>query len=172
MYTAGLTNNYDFSVSAYDLNGVPDTTFATNGTNTFYFYNGTSDYPDSMVVQPDGKIIVGGNGGQGFSLARLMPAQAAAAGTENFAANKNKFMVYPNPVISGSKVLVDLVADTQVSLKLYDVKGVLVGLPADEKLFVAGKTEVDLNMDHLANGVYFLNITGAGKQNSIIKIVK
>lgn len=48
---------YAFALARYNSNGSLDTSFATNGFNTTT--PGTSDSIDSIVLQPDGKIVAG-----------------------------------------------------------------------------------------------------------------
>ncbi len=68
-----LSTRGDFGVKVYNANGTPDTSFGTNGhaklsigftTNTAYplipNFN-SADYVTCVRVQPDGKILVGGN---------------------------------------------------------------------------------------------------------------
>lgn len=170
-YSSGTTGNYDFNVSAYDMNGVPDTTFGNNGSNIFTFARSGHDYLRSMVIQPDDKILVGGSSfGGGFSMARLMPVDAVA-GTENFTKNQNKYEVYPNPVTANSVVMIDIKNSGPLTLKLHDAKGMLITTVAENKFFAAGKTEVPLHLPQMEKGVYFLNIQGAGNYNSALKII-
>jgi uncharacterized delta-60 repeat protein len=171
-YSSGLGSNYDFNVSVYDMNGVPDTTFGNGGSAIFDFGSQTHDYLEAMLIQPDDKIMLGGKtGAGGFTLARLMPV-GVTAGTDNFTEARNKFMVYPNPAVQNSKLLVDLKEGGVVTLKLYDVKGALMATLAENKTFPAGKTEVPLGMDNLAKGVYFLNITSINGKGKTLRVVK
>lgn len=70
---AGVTNN-DFAVARYNSDGSLDTSFGTGGIVTIDFA-GHDDRATSVVIQPDGMIIVAGvsiNGGSGdFAVARL-----------------------------------------------------------------------------------------------------
>lgn len=69
---------YDFFVARFNANGTPDSTFGVNGTTSIDF--GAKDYCAGVVVQPDGKVVVGGtkyieqafgNGYAMFAAARL-----------------------------------------------------------------------------------------------------
>jgi uncharacterized delta-60 repeat protein len=63
-YNGGGPNYWDFAVSRYNADGSLDTTFG--GTGTVYTdLSGQSDQPHSVVIQADGKIVVGGIGGNG-----------------------------------------------------------------------------------------------------------
>ena len=63
----------DFFVLRLKSNGSLDTTFGTGG-KVFTDFNGVNDYAFALIVQPDGKILVGGSAGVGnykdFGLAR------------------------------------------------------------------------------------------------------
>lgn len=65
---------YDFALARYNADGTLDATFGTNGRIITSFGNG-ADRAYALVVQPDGKIVVGGDSNQGangndFALAR------------------------------------------------------------------------------------------------------
>jgi uncharacterized delta-60 repeat protein len=63
-----------FIIARYSINGLLDTTFGGSGYVTTDIGGGSSVY--ALVVQPDGKIVAGGIGGQGapnFALARYNP---------------------------------------------------------------------------------------------------
>lgn len=57
--------NYDFGLVRYNDNGILDTTFGTNGKVITDFGN---DFPKSIAIQGDGKIIVGGINFNGSSV--------------------------------------------------------------------------------------------------------
>src|SRR5262249_39519840 len=75
-YNGGSTNFYDFAVSRFNADGSPDTSFGGTGT-VFTDVSGQSDKARAVVIQPDGKILVAGTGGDGphffFVLARFNP---------------------------------------------------------------------------------------------------
>jgi uncharacterized delta-60 repeat protein len=79
---AGYTNfptstKYDFVVARYNSNGALDTTFDSDGTWKLDLGLGSTDIVTSVVIQPDGKILVGGYGtptsatGRDFVVIRL-----------------------------------------------------------------------------------------------------
>lgn len=67
---------FDFAIARYDTNGCLDTTFGGGtGTELIDFKQGNA-FANSVLIQPDGKIVVGGsalnsNGDSDFALARL-----------------------------------------------------------------------------------------------------
>lgn len=71
----GGTSNLSFAVERYNSNGILDTTFGIGGKVTTYFeYNG---FGNSMEIQSDGKIILGGHhgllsGSSAFALVRYL----------------------------------------------------------------------------------------------------
>ncbi len=68
--------NPDFAVARFAANGAPDASFGSGGKLTIDFF-GSFDGAESVVVQPDGKIVVGGfatNGSRtGYGLVRILP---------------------------------------------------------------------------------------------------
>lgn len=72
-------NRYDFAVTRYTTTGTLDTSFGGTGKVLVDF--GGGDRADSLAIQPDGKIVLGGEGGPDhFSLARLNPNGSLDAG--------------------------------------------------------------------------------------------
>src|SRR5688572_1252896 len=54
----GDGNNFDFAVARLNADGSPDNTFSGDGKFTFNF--GGDDRASSVLLQPDGKVLVGG----------------------------------------------------------------------------------------------------------------
>jgi uncharacterized delta-60 repeat protein len=74
---AGIGNaiNNNFALARYAADGSVDTSFASGGKLIVDFF-GFSDIAENLVVQPDGKIVVGGlarNNVDGYGLARINP---------------------------------------------------------------------------------------------------
>ena len=75
---AGLSSsqtNPNFAVTRYLVNGALDTSFANAGKQTVDFF-GFTDGAESVVVQPDGKIVVGGFAEDvfdGYGVVRINP---------------------------------------------------------------------------------------------------
>jgi uncharacterized delta-60 repeat protein len=78
IYVAGKSGsiNEDFGLVRFTAAGVVDTTFGTNGTSVVDF-DGLNDGAENVVVQPDGKIVLGGyatpTSTDGYGLARVHP---------------------------------------------------------------------------------------------------
>jgi hypothetical protein len=75
---AGSSNlsNGDFAVARFDVNGVLDASFDGDGRFTVDFF-GSFDGAENVLVQPDGKIVLGGFAANGlqerFAIARITP---------------------------------------------------------------------------------------------------
>jgi uncharacterized delta-60 repeat protein len=76
---AGQSSNFanpDFAVARFDTNGTPDESFGSAGKLAVSFFD-SEDSAESVLIQPDGKIVLGGvvtSGTQiGFGLARVNP---------------------------------------------------------------------------------------------------
>ena len=69
-------SNPDFAVARFSTNGTLDSSFGTGGKLTIDFF-GSFDGAENVVVQPDGKIVLGGfarNGTRtGYGLVRVLP---------------------------------------------------------------------------------------------------
>jgi uncharacterized delta-60 repeat protein len=78
IYVAGKSGsiNEDFGLVRFTAAGAVDIAFGTNGVSVIDF-DGLSDGAESMVVQPDGKIVLGGyatpSSSDGYGLARVHP---------------------------------------------------------------------------------------------------
>jgi uncharacterized delta-60 repeat protein len=73
--TTVLAVNPNFVVARYNADGSIDTTFGSDGNLSIDFF-GFADVGENVLVQPDGKIVVGGqaqNNFDGYGLARINP---------------------------------------------------------------------------------------------------
>jgi uncharacterized delta-60 repeat protein len=132
---AGFTwngNNYDFAVARYNINGSPDSTFSDDGKQITNF--GASDQAVSVVVQPDGKIVVAGNCKTQFAIARY---------------NTNGSL---DNTFSGDGKLI-------ISMGFSDACQ-SVALQSDGKIVMAGYTFTDNNYDSAHFAIARLNSDG------------
>lgn len=72
--------DYDFVLLRYNTNGTPDNTFGSNGIAISDLY-GEDDRPTSMVIQPDGKIVVAGSTSVGSSSSNFGVARYLSNGS-------------------------------------------------------------------------------------------
>jgi len=61
---------YDFCIARFNSNGTLDTTFGSNGI-VIQPIGSRDDFGDSLAIQPDGKILLGGYCGYNFCIARF-----------------------------------------------------------------------------------------------------
>jgi uncharacterized delta-60 repeat protein len=59
-WTSGLDNNSSFAIARYTANGILDTTFNGTGLVTTSFGPNSSSSLESLIILPDGGIVVGG----------------------------------------------------------------------------------------------------------------
>jgi len=121
MVTAGFTwngSNYDFAMARFNINGKPDSTFSEDGKQIIDF--GSNDEATSLIIQPDGKIVIAGNSNNQFALARYNTDGS------------------PDNTFSGGKLTISMgFADVCQS----------VALQNDGKIVMAGYTFKDSNYD-------------------------
>ena len=73
--TRAFSANPNFIVARYNANGSVDATFGSDGNLSIDFF-GFNDAGENVLVQPDGKIVVGGlarNNVDGYGVARINP---------------------------------------------------------------------------------------------------
>jgi uncharacterized delta-60 repeat protein len=79
--TVGTTAN-DFTVARFEADGDPDNSFGSAGLKIVGIEPGTQDNGNSVLIQPDGKIVIGARShiaatSFDWGLARLMPADGS-----------------------------------------------------------------------------------------------
>jgi hypothetical protein len=83
----------------------------------------------------------------------------------NFYAIKNKlYPVYPNPTSNGVKAGFSLNDAGKINLKLYNLNGEVVTTLADNQMYMSGVHTVDIDLSHLASGVYALQLETRGER--------
>src|SRR5262249_39104501 len=98
-YNGGSSNFYDFAVSRYRTDGTLDITFGGTGT-VFTDVSGQSDRAHAVLIQPDGKIVVAGTGGDGPHFFFVLARYNANGSLDTTFGNGGKVVTDPSP--SGS----------------------------------------------------------------------
>jgi subtilisin family serine protease len=80
----------------------------------------------------------------------------------------NKFVVYPNPVVSKADVILDASWRGEISLMLFDLAG---RTHLFHSTFVSGTKAIELDLSRLTKGLYILGISSKD-QKSFIKLLK
>lgn len=73
--TPGAGGPANFAIARYNADGTLDTTFGNEGTLRIDFF-GSTDIAESVIVQPDGSIVLGGlarDDVDGYGMARVLP---------------------------------------------------------------------------------------------------
>jgi len=74
----------------------------------------------------------------------------------NVMTDNSQITNYPNPFNESTTIQLDLNADDDVSVNVYDMSGKLVAILADETM-VAGRREIVFTRDNLASGTYLVS---------------
>ncbi|CAM4420737.1 T9SS type A sorting domain-containing protein [Flavobacterium terrigena] len=167
---AGSRNDH-FSISRYNADGSVDTTFGTNGELTTVL--GLSSAIDDILLQADGKIVVGGSEiTSDYKLAVLARFTNTVLGTLEFSTSENVLSIYPNPIETNATFEFTLNNSETLTVEIYDVQGKLVQTIATNKTFLAGKHDLPIELQsNLNSGNYFLKLTTATGSQSI-QIIK
>ena len=126
-----------------------------------------------IILQPDAKIILGGNSFDGYSqLSTLVRLINTTLGTLDFSSTKNALSIYPNPIETTAIFEFTLINSENITIELYDVQGKLVQTIATNKEMASGNHNlpIDLNQN-LTSGNYFLKLATANGSQSI-QIIK
>lgn len=157
-YSAGVSNNWDFGLGCYNLDGTEVNSFGTNGTFIFNF-GIDMEYFSSLAIQSDNKIVMAGN----YDFAYLARLENAILSTNEFEINNN-FTLYPNPINNETKLEFTLNSQEKLSFEIYNTKGQRLKTISKNKTFNLGTNveKID-NLEFLPKGIYFLRITNEDK---------
>lgn len=155
-----LNTTIDMVVLRYTSNGVLDTAFDTDGILVTDFASAV-DGALSLLIQPDGKIVVGGLSGTApdyeFALARYTFDDL---GTHHSV--DNRFSVYPNPTTNLLNI---------GNTKNIDLEKITITDLSGKKITELQGNVFQVNVENLEKGIYFLEmIYEGGKQ--IEKFIK
>lgn len=171
LYTSGSiqtnSNMLDIAISAFNADGSPDITFATNGMHTAHIYD--RNYTHALLLQSDGKLVTGGsfNGSddlRGLLLTRFTsntPTSIKTADGQQVAVT-----LYPNPV---SDLLILTFGNAPSALQ-----GDIHILNVSGQIMYSGPLkggQMSIPVNHLAAGVYAVRVT-SGTEAQTVKFVK
>lgn len=151
-----IDNSGDFVLARYQINGSLDNTFDDDGLVTTDFLE-YSDRANTLAIQSDGKIVVGGTTSDPFSdrsdfvISRYN--NYIPLGFFQFSSQNKDINIYPNPfsketIISSKKVFIN------ANFTLFNSFGQIVM----EKQNINGEFTV-LPRGNLSSGVYFIRMT-------------
>lgn len=161
----------DMMLVRLNANGSLDTGFGLNGRVVTPFGN-LSDVAYAMVLQKDGKMVVGGYSQSDsthydFALARYLGD--ITVGILDHHASGDHVLIYPNPVQKSAVVSYEITNRQLISISLSDMSGKQVKTILDNELRMPGKQSQELLLpDDLKAGGYILTIsTGSGSEKKI-----
>ena len=171
-------NNSDYSISRYNTNGSPDSTFGTNGTTITKFVQGSSLYVNGVAIA-NNEFIAVGSGDDPLSIGILaeyhLGNQTITTDTPAVAVVAAKTVIEsgltitaaPNPTTSTFSIHLSSSTETSsVTLQLMNDQG--MALQTINNLF-PGQT---INIGgSLHPGIYFLKVIN-GNSAKTIKLVK
>jgi hypothetical protein len=145
------------------------TTDANDSTTTNAGINWVNAFPAAMETTPDYRL----NGASTVATGASFPTTVFTGGflgIEDEATGViSNLGVYPNPANTYVNVVFTMENASNVSINVVDVTGNVVETVKNN--FGAGLNRTNLNVSGLNNGVYFIQVTGAGI-NSTVKFVK
>jgi uncharacterized delta-60 repeat protein len=168
---AGSTNNgtdLDAVLARYTSSGMLDNTFQS-GHVTLNFGSST-DEAKSVVVQPDGKIIIAGYtyNGNDFDIVLARYISGLSVGVVNFLNEANPPLIYPNPINHKAKLEFELIKDEVIDILLYDINGKLIQSIMRNVEMIEGQNEIELNFNNsITTGNYLLVVKSAAGQQGI-----
>ncbi|NND07461.1 MAG: T9SS type A sorting domain-containing protein [Saprospiraceae bacterium] len=170
-FTSGGSND-DFALVRYTAEGLLDLSFLFGSVTTDF--GNSRDRAFSVAVQPDGKIVLGGqrsnNGNIDFALARYI--SGLTVGVVDFADETSPPLIYPNPIGHTAQLEFELIKDEVIDILLYDISGKLIQSIMRNVQMIKGQNEIPLNFNNsITTGNYLLVIKSAtGKQGIKITI--
>lgn len=156
-------DTYDVVLTRFNADGGLDPDFGALGQLTASLSN-KYDEAFAMVLQPDGKIVVGGTADTGinrdFVLARFQ--NSITAGTEEVTVNPG-LILYPNPAKSILNIKLPKNNLAITGIKIHNLLGQLV--------YSSNKGDTRINIANLETGIYSIAVTtGSGSwQSKFIK---
>ncbi len=184
-FTAG-NGEYAFGVARFNSDGTLDNSFGTNGSALTVFPGGdsTDDEARAVAVQSNGKVVVAGYSfgnslfyplysGYAFALARYLPQGPTAVRENTVLPGKyTLYQNYPNPFNPSTTINYQLPANSQVTLKVYDVLGREVTTLVNERES-AGSYSIKFDGSSLPSGVYFYRLqTSSFMQTKKLVLIK
>ena len=163
-------NSLDFAVARYEPNGHIDKVFGVNGKVTTDFGN-SPEQGQSVAIQADGKILVGGISGKMFAIARYHGDNNFSVNSsgnnfsriKNLNSNTSAIHLSPNPV---KRILrIEGLSTLSKTISIFDATGKLL------QQVTTANSSYFFNVRQLAAGIYFLRID-EGEKTTTLKFIK
>ncbi len=83
---------------------------------------------------------------------------------------RSQLLVYPNPIESNATAVINLSASSRATVRVYDIQGRVVAT-MEPGMLQAGRNEINLQLGHLRQGNYIVQVI-AGNESKTTKIIK
>lgn len=151
--------------------GTLDSGFADNGIS--YHVLGDNSSGHDVMLQPDGKILVGGGGtltGGDLNVVCLRYQNDFATGiSHSGTSQRNQILIYPNPLSESGVLEFSLDRSSPVEINLMDLKGGIIKTVL-KGYFEAGVHHDELFFDYLPKGIYLVEFSFAA-QRQYLKLI-
>lgn len=167
-YNSGGSDN-DFMLSRYKTDGALDSSFGINGL-VITSLDSLQDNLRSIALQDDGKIVVSGESGFGFTVARYI--SGLNVGTLDLSLSNPSMFIYPNPIQLQATLQYTLINEECLNIYLYNLHGQKIQTFLDNESKSQGEHNEQLNFDEsLPSGNYILSISNSIHSQSIKIII-
>lgn len=156
-----------FALARFDADGTLDTTFHNPlnlpilnppGTVVTDIFPGAVDAIFDILIQPDGKILVGGHAGANFAVARYQSGQNPT-GTKTAPPLALRARLYPNPAHGEAILEYELPKADQVTIQLLDLSGRILHVFADAESRGPGSWQEQLQFpERLPAGLFVVAV--------------
>lgn len=168
----GVWPDAEFSLLRVTPDGHLDNTFGDNGLVLTDFF-GNFDYPAGSVIQPDGKIVVGGSASNesDYNLAMARYITGEISGVNDHSTLDFTASLFPNPSSGKTNIKFNLDDGMRLSIVLFDISGRPIMEFDKNTNYKKGEHLIIANIEELTKGVYFLKISSQQSTNTI-KLIK
>lgn len=154
--------NSKFLLLRYNQDGSLDESFGINGASIDYI-GMTDNFLHSVVMQPDGKILVAGMGDLGISIGFdfviMRYLSDLNVGILDFIKPQNSVLIYPNPINSELHLKYTIGEMAMISINITDTQGKLISEIISNQRQDTGLYEQIIPFpENLPSGVYYINI--------------
>ena len=162
-YATNSNTSEDFAISRYLSTGVLDNTFGIDG-KIITPLDSSFDVAESVEIQSDGKIIVGGRTLFNGLIVRYQNQSPDAVEDNKSSSQKEEYYLfnnYPNPFNPSTTIKYSIPYTSLVTLKVYDMLGREISTLVNEEKN-EGNYEINFNASNLSSGVYFYKMVAGG----------
>lgn len=164
----------EFVLVRYDVNGYLDPSFDSDGIVTTNIVPLELDAAASMILQPDGRIIVAGGSYNGNDVDFCIVRYLSGFNTNLPIVENDHFniLVYPNPINEYSTLQYTITNEQIITISVFDMTGKKIKTLKEHNNTLPGTYSISLNeLNGLSSGSYLIAITSHSASKSI-KFIK